>query len=178
MARIGLLSDSHGRAGTTRRAVDLLRGAGAEVLVHLGDVGTIEVVDALCVDALDTDDQLEAHMVFGNTDWDRDALAKYADDLDVIVDDPVGRLPLLGPAGNEDGVLLFCHGHVPQDLDTALAENPRYLCHGHTHRTLDTHHGSTRIINPGALFRASAYTVAILDTNTDRLTFHEIAASA
>ncbi len=178
LARIGLLSDSHGRAGTTRRAVDLLRGAGAEVLLHLGDVGTVEVVDALCVDALDSDDQLEAHLVFGNTDWDRDALAKYAADLDVVVDDPVGRLPLTAPSGAEDGVLLFCHGHVTTDLDQALAEAPRYLCHGHTHRQLDTHRGPTRVINPGALFRASAYTVAVLDTATDRLTFHEVAASA
>ena len=48
MPLIGLLSDSHGRAPTTQRGVDLLLDGGAELLLHLGDVGTVEVIDALC----------------------------------------------------------------------------------------------------------------------------------
>lgn len=192
MPRIGLLSDSHGRAATTRRAVDLLRGAGADVLIHLGDVGTVEVIDALCVDRLDGDHQLEAHVVFGNTDWDQGSLTAYARDLDIQVDDPLGRLALgrlaatkparvpagaaLPPADPEHNVLMFCHGHEDERLAEALACHPRYLCHGHTHRQADIRQNGTRIINPGALFRASAYTVALLDTATDRLTFYEVDA--
>ncbi|MEM1444919.1 MAG: metallophosphoesterase family protein [Planctomycetota bacterium] len=189
MARIGLLSDSHGRAATTRRAVDLLRGAGAEVLIHLGDVGTVEVIDALCVDDLDGEDQIEAHVVFGNTDWDHASLATYAEDLDIVVDDPVGCLklaqgataPALVPTGAtpssvapEQDVIMFCHGHEEHRIAEALAAHPRYFCHGHTHRQADTQNNGTRIINPGALFRAAAYTVALLDTATDRLTFYEV----
>lgn len=189
MARIGLLSDSHGRAATTRRAVDLLRGAGAEVLIHLGDVGTVEVVDALCVDALDGGDQLEAHVVFGNTDWDQASLASYAYDLDIAVDDPLGCLRLTraatapsrvptgataAPVDEERNVLMFCHGHEERRMAEALASHPRYLCHGHTHRQSDIRQNGTRIINPGALFRAASYTVALLDTTTDRLTFYEV----
>jgi len=110
-------------------------------------------------------------MVFGNTDWDAEALADYAEDLGVTVDHPLGRLAL------PDGELAFCHGHQPDDMQKALAEQVRYLCHGHTHRTLDTREGSTRIINPGALFRASDYTVALLDTDADTLRFLTIQAA-
>ncbi len=167
MARIGLLSDSHGRAGTTQRAVELLREHGAEVLVHLGDVGTVEVIDALCVDD-DDGGQLEAHVVFGNTDWDRDTLARYAEDLDITVDDPIGALEL------PEGPLRFCHGHDEAAVAAAMADPPRYFCHGHTHRQRDTREGATRIINPGALFRAAEYSVALLDTASDTLEFYEV----
>ncbi|MEM9420749.1 MAG: metallophosphoesterase family protein [Planctomycetota bacterium] len=169
MPKIGLLSDSHGRAATTRRGVDVLLKQGADVLIHLGDVGTVEVIDALCVDKPSSGDQIESHLVFGNTDWDIDSLAEYADDLDVAVDHPVGRIPLA-----DGGDLVFCHGHESKPMQQAVAEGAKYLCHGHTHSQEDDRQGSTRVINPGALFRASVYSVAILDTATDQLVFFEV----
>ncbi|MEX1017347.1 MAG: metallophosphoesterase family protein [Phycisphaeraceae bacterium] len=169
MPKIGLLSDSHGRSSTTRRAVDVLLSHDIDVLLHLGDVGTVEVIDALAVDATDAGGRpVEAHLVFGNTDWDLAGLARYARDLGVQVDHPVGRLPL------EEGTLVFCHGHEPDVLTQALAEQVRYLCHGHTHRTLDQRQGPTRVLNPGALFRARRYTVAVLDTARDDVTFFPV----
>lgn len=178
MPKIGLLSDSHGRAGTTRRAVELLLREGAEVLIHLGDVGTVEVIDALCVERPDTGEQIEAHLVFGNTDWDLGPLTEYAGDLDVAVDHPVGRMRLgdFTEAGSTSGAneLVFCHGHETAPMRQAFADGVRYLCHGHTHVRADERHGRTRVINPGALFRASVYSVALLDTASDRLDFVEI----
>jgi len=119
LPRIGLLSDSHGRAVTTRKGVCVLLDQGAELLIHLGDVGTVEVIDALAVNAPGSDRQIEAHLVFGNTDWDAPALADYAQDLGITVDHPVGRLTL------PDGELVFCHGHVPADLAQALDQHVR-----------------------------------------------------
>lgn len=168
LPKIGLLSDSHGRSSTTRRGVEVLLQHGAEVLVHLGDVGTVEVIDALAV-ARPGIGQMEAHLVFGNTDWDRDALAEYADGLGLWVDDPLGRIAL------EEGELAFCHGHEEQLLHQAMAQRVRYLCHGHTHRASDVRRGPTRVINPGALFRAQSYTVALLDTANDALAFYPVA---
>ena len=55
-----------------------------------------------------------------------------------------------------------------------LAAEVRYLCHGHTHTALDARRGKTRVINPGALHRAAEYTVALLDTDTDTLTFYPV----
>lgn len=170
MPRIGLLSDSHGRFGTTQRAVELLLTHQVDVLLHLGDVGTVEVIDALVV----TPPQqpagapVEAHLVFGNTDWDSAALTRYATDLGVHVHHPAGRLTFDG------GELIFCHGHEPAVLADALARKVKYLCHGHTHRTLDIRKENTRIINPGALFRAQQYTVAVLDTASDEVAFYPV----
>lgn len=143
----------------------LLVEHGAEVLLHLGDIGTVEVIDALVVNRPGSDERVPARVVFGNTDWDRDALADYARDLGVGVDDPVGDLDV------DRGHLVYTHGHLVEPMNRALAEQVRYLCHGHTHRAADEHRGSTRVINPGALFRAQRYTVALLDTATDELSF-------
>ncbi|MFW6061137.1 MAG: metallophosphoesterase family protein [Phycisphaeraceae bacterium] len=168
MPRIGLLSDSHGRARPTRRAVELLLSHGAEVLLHLGDVGSTGVIDALAVTDPASGTQIEAHLVFGNTDWDTAALARYARDLDVAVDHPAGRLAL------PEGALVFCHGHEREPMQQAIRDHARYLCHGHTHQASDTRDGATRIINPGALHRARQYTVALLDTESDALAFYPV----
>ncbi|RLS46748.1 MAG: metallophosphoesterase, partial [Planctomycetota bacterium] len=54
-------------------------------------------------------------------------------------------------------------------------EGVDYLLHGHTHVCRDERHGATRIINPGALHRASEFTVALLDTDSDELQFLVVA---
>jgi len=160
--RIGLLSDSHGRASTSQQAVDVLLEKGATCLIHLGDIGTVEVIDALITPAPDSEEPVESHLVFGNTDWDMADLARYAEDMGIQVDHPLGRISL--PDG---GVLAYCHGHEEEPMEAALRDGVRYLCHGHTHRASDTQKGATRVLNPGALFRANQYTCAILDTDAD-----------
>ena len=168
MPRIGLLSDSHGRPDPTRRAIELLLAHDVQLLLHLGDVGSTEVIDALAAADPTTGKQIEAHLVFGNTDWDTTALTRYAQDIGVTVDHPSGHLAF-------DGVeLIFCHGHERQPMKQAIAKGTRYLCHGHTHQASDTHEGRTRIINPGALHRARQYSVALLETESDTLTFYPV----
>jgi len=138
---------------------------GAQALIHLGDIGSVEVIDALITPPPGSDEPVEAHVVFGNTDWDLHDLARYAEDMGIHVDHPIGRITL--PDG---GILAYCHGHETEPMDKALRDGVRYLCHGHTHRASDTKKGATRIINPGALFRANQYTCAVLDTDKDDLT--------
>lgn len=166
--RIGLLSDSHGQAAVTQRAVQLLVEQGAAVLLHMGDVGTIEVIDALAAAGPDGQGQIEAHLVFGNCDWDAAALQRYAGQLGVQVDHPVGRLDYDG------GELLFMHGHDNAAMRQGLEQQVRWLCYGHTHEQADSRHGPTRLINPGALHRAAVYTVATLDTENDQLSFFTV----
>ena len=150
---------------TTRRAVRALVDAGIDLLIHLGDIGTVEVIDELVVQPNGCDQPIPTHVVFGNTDWDARALGEYAGDLGITVDHPVGRLEL------GEGELVFCHGHQQRVMDEAMVSQVRYLCHGHTHQAADTRQGRTRVINPGALCRAHRYTVAVLDTDRDDLTF-------
>jgi len=148
--------------------VNLLLEHGAELLIHLGDVGSLEVIDAL-VTAGDDGTPVEAHLVFGNVDWDADSLHAYADSLGVRVDHPVGRLPLDG-----ERMLVFTHGHEPAAMDDAVSSGAAYLCHGHSHARRDERVNGTRVINPGGLFRASEYTVALLDTAGDDVRFFTV----
>jgi len=169
LSRIGLLSDSHGRAGTTGRAVRLLLKHEVDLIVHLGDVGNVDVIDAL-VEQIDEGGDLEppVHAVFGNCDWDAAAMARYADSRGISVDHPVGRLTLDGRT------VVFQHGHQDAAMQQALAEGVDYLCHGHSHRTRNEKVGTTRVVNPGALFRAAQYTVAVLDVAKDAVEFYTV----
>lgn len=156
MIKLGLLSDSHGRAQTTREAVDLLLDQGADMLIHLGDIGTVQVIDALAATNPKTGQQIESHMVFGNTDYEAKSLGDYARDLGIHVHEPYGRMTVDGCE------IAFTHGHVNTLMDQFVDQGVDYLLHGHTHIQSDGRVGQTRVINPGALFRASRHTAAVL----------------
>ena len=57
---IGILSDTHDELARTRRAVNLLRDAGATALIHCGDFVGPPILQACCV--------LPLWFVFGNND--------------------------------------------------------------------------------------------------------------
>lgn len=160
MTRLGLLSDSHGDAAVTRRAVALLLEAGVDRLIYLGDVGTEGVLDALAVafpdDHAQRGGRVPVHVVFGNTDYQPQPLIRYAQDLGFTVDHPAGRLALDGKT------IAFTHGHLGGVMDQAVADGCDYLLHGHTHLAADDMADRTRVICPGALTRARPLTVAVL----------------
>ena len=171
MAVIGLLSDSHGRAAITRRAVKLLADQGARILLHLGDLGSTAVIDALAPDPDTTGPISASRLVFGNTDFDIEPLGSYARALGIGVDHPVGSLDCDGR------LVVFTHGHDESAMRLAVGQQAAYLCHGHSHEQRDERIERTRVINPGALFRAAKHTVAVLDTAADRLTFFDVDGS-
>lgn len=158
--RLGILSDSHGRADTTRLAVERLLEHGAETLLHLGDIETEQVIDELVGH--------NARLVLGNCDLDEGGLSRYAERVGIAVDHPLGRLTIDGK------VVAYTHGHLTAEMGRALAEKPDFLLHGHSHELRDEIVGGTRIINPGALFRAVRYTVAVLDVPVGTLSILDV----
>lgn len=157
---IGVLSDSHGRADTTARAVHALLDRGAQMLIHLGDLEAEAVIDELVGH--------NARIVFGNCDWDEQALAHHAELVGVRVDHPLGLAEVDGKR------IAFTHGHLPRVMQDAMNDGVDYLLYGHSHTVSDERCGRTRLINPGALFRAPRYTVALLDPAADRLRIIEV----
>lgn len=153
-----------------RDAVELLLRYGADTLIHLGDVGTPAVIDALAVNRPGTDEQIEAHLVFGNCDWEAKPLAKYAQDLGVISHGLAGEMTIDGKR------VVFTHGHINTVMDQALESAADYLLHGHTHLQADDVIAKTRVINPGALFRARRHTVALLTPASGELQVLEVAS--
>ncbi len=147
------------RVERTREAIRLLRDAGADLLIHLGDVETEEVLDELIGHP--------ARIVLGNCDDER-RLSRYCEHMEIINDHPAGTLEV------DDRTVVFTHGHLSHVIAGAVDAGADYLLHGHTHVASDDRDGRTRIINPGALHRAARYTVAVLDVSLDTLTTIEV----
>ncbi len=153
---IGILSDTHDRIDTMAAAMELLRQAGAQYFIHCGDVGGEGILDLLA--------GVPAAFVWGNTDFDRQTLAKYAENLGIKCCDEFGKLSFAGKR------IVFTHGDHPELMRRAMQPGYcDYLLHGHTHIIRDERIGSLRIINPGALQRAATKTVGLLDVEKDIL---------
>jgi predicted phosphodiesterase len=61
------------------------------------------------------------------------------------------------------------HGDSKQEVRRLAAQNPHYLLTGHTHQVADLRRDSILCINPGALHRASTWTIVLLDLASDLL---------
>ena len=122
--RIGLISDTHGLVRPDVAAA--LRGV--ELILHAGDVGSLDVLDELeCMAAVDAER--------GN-----------GDPLDIMVPLTVARE--LGGL-----TVLVTHGHeLGSPTPERLAQRYRadIIVFGHTHRPLVRHVGPTLVVNPGA----------------------------
>jgi putative phosphoesterase len=155
---VGLLSDTHDRLDAMIAGVRALRDAGAEFFIHGGDVGGERILDVLAGD--------NAAFVWGNNDWDRREMARYAASIGVQCLDDFGELTLDGKS------FAITHGDDAACLRRIQNDQRHdYLITGHTHVRRDQRIGLIRWINPGALYRAREKTVAVLDTSADSLKF-------
>ena len=157
--RLGFISDTHGCAPRARRAVELLVARGATRIIHLGDVGSEDVLDQLA--------GIAASVVFGNCDDER-SLARYAEELGIEVIHPGAVLEV---KSMRIGVT---HGHLDAVVAELFASGVEYLLHGHTHQIRDDRVGETRVLNPGALHRASRLTVMLLDPASGKAEWLEV----
>jgi putative phosphoesterase len=154
--KIGIVSDSHGSLPPLLRALDLLRQQNISAVLHCGD---IDDAPSILLFAGWT-----AHFVFGNVDWDRARLRAAAEEVGATFHDPFGDLVLEGVK------IAFLHGDdlsLLRDLENAGYYD--YIFHGHTHQAAERRVGKTRVINPGALYRARPRTCAALDLATGKL---------
>lgn len=158
--RVGLISDTHNQVERTQSAVELLQNEGAELLIHCGDFTSTEIVTICAV--------IPLYFVFGNNDSDTD-LEWAAEQTGAV------SLGWGGEITVADKRIAVTHGHRESDVRSLLASQPDYLLSGHSHMADVSLSGVTRRINPGALFRARDYTVALLGIETDNLRFLEIA---
>lgn len=160
--RIGILSDTHGRTDAMAAAVRLLKDRGTEFFIHCGDLGSEHVLDFLA--------GVPSAFVWGNCDYDRMGLQRLADFMGIRCFGSFGQLSLDGKK------IALIHGD-DQKLKAKIIEEQKhdYLLQGHTHAALDARSGRVRLINPGALHRASPRSVALLDTAQDSVEFLTLA---
>jgi putative phosphoesterase len=161
--KIGILSDTHDQLHRAARAVAILAAEGAEALIHCGDLTTPEVVYACVLP------DLTCHYVLGNNDYDERGIRLAIEATGGVYLGWGGEITLAGRR------IAVTHGDDTRLFRRLLAAQPDYLLSGHTHVPLNERDGLIRQVNPGALYRAREYTVAVLDLERDTLRFVKIA---
>jgi putative phosphoesterase len=155
--RLGILSDTHDRLQRTVTAVQQLLDAGADILIHCGDLTGPDIVYACSV--------RPSYFVFGNNEYDWAALRRAAADAKATCLEWAGEITLAGKR------IAVAHGHLMGDVRRLKAARPDFFLYGHSHIAADRHEGNLRCINPGALHRAADFSVALLDLEKDELRF-------
>ena len=148
--QIGILGDTHSRYQTVETVLALLQARNVNFLIHCGDIEDAETVWLF--------QGFTVHFTFGNCDTERSELRQAIHGIGATLDENWGHLELDGRH------LAFTHGddkRLLHDLEQSGAFD--YIFHGHTHQAVDYKKGSTRIINPGALYRARTKTFVVLD---------------
>jgi putative phosphoesterase len=140
----------------TKQAIQLLNAAGADVLIHCGDLASPPIVQELAA--------LPSWFVFGNHDSDMvPVLQQAASEFGPVC---LGWGGIVQLGGRRIGVV---HGHMTTDVRRVLAEQPDLVLSGHSHYPSDVVRDSVRRINPGALHASDEFTVAVLELASGQL---------
>ena len=132
--KLGVMADSHDNVPMVRRAVEVFRSRGVELVIHAGDFVAPFAVAPLA------DLGCRVVAVFGNNDGERVVLAKKFEAIGEVH-------PNL--AEIEIGGRRIATMHYPE-LAEPIAASGRYdlVIYGHTHE-LDVRQGETVTLNPG-----------------------------
>lgn len=162
--RIGVVSDTHGHVGSTTAAVELLEERDVSVVLHCGDLGSAAIVPLFA--------QWPTHFVFGNVDHDEGFLAQAIQQCGQACHGRFGSLELAGRK------IAWLHSD-DHDLfeETIDSSDWDLVCYGHTHVAEQHQAGRTLVLNPGALFRATPRTIAVVDLASMQAT-HIVVPSA
>ncbi|MCC6126218.1 MAG: YfcE family phosphodiesterase [Pirellulales bacterium] len=141
------MSDTHGDLWAARDAVRVFEDRRVQVVLHCGDVGP-GVMHELR--------GFIAHFVRGNTDSEEGLRQALCSEQQTFH----GHLGELEFAGRK---IAFLHGDDERALrDLISSQKWDLICHGHSHKESRTVCGRTLVLNPGALHRTSAPSVAIV----------------
>lgn len=154
---IGIISDTHDRLARSAQAVKLLQEAKVETIIHCGDICGADILALFA--------GTPTYCVMGNND-DNAELHRVSELMEHLHYLHQGAIIEL--AGKNIGVT---HGHLYRVVNDLLHQKPHYLLSGHTHCATNEMHQGVQCINPGALHRASEYSVATLHLLTDELRF-------
>jgi len=147
---LGVVSDSHGHKEFTMLAIRMLQALEVDAVIHCGDIGSTEVVELFS--------HWPTHFVFGNVDTDHQALREAIENAGQTCHGRAGSLELEGrkiAVLHSDDAAAF-----RQTIDSGEFD---LVCYGHTHRAALEKHGSTAVLNPGALYRTASKSIAVVE---------------
>jgi putative phosphoesterase len=148
--RLGVISDTHSHVANTRSAVRMLDSLGVDVVLHCGDICSVETVELFA--------KWPAHFVFGNCDENLDEFAKSIQATGQTCHGIFGDLELEGVR------IAMLHSHDGRRFRQTISSGEyRLVCYGHTHVAAIDRHGETLVLNPGAIYRANPHSVAVVE---------------
>jgi uncharacterized protein len=148
--RIGVISDTHGQMEFTRAATRLLDSLEVEQVLHCGDIGSPEIVGLFAA--------WPTYFVFGNVDYDQAELRAAIAAAGQTCCDEFGDLTIAGTR------IALLHSHDARRFQQVTTSGDWALvCYGHTHQAEQHTLGDTLILNPGALYRATPHSLAIVE---------------
>lgn len=151
--RLGIVSDTHGHAQNALAAVRMLESLQVDEVLHCGDIGSTEIPRLFA--------QWPAHFVFGNCDPDTAPLRLAIEAAGKFCHHRFGDITLGGrriALIHSDDARLF--------RQTIQSGSFDLVCYGHTHQAEQHREGKTLVLNPGALYRATPHTIAIVELET------------
>ena len=151
--RIGVISDTHGHVHNTLAAVRMLESLEVKAVLHCGDICSPQIPRLLTA--------WPTHYVFGNCDGDFEETQAAIEAAGSACYGLLGNLELAGRR------IALLHSHDAK-LFRQVCSSDEYdlVCYGHTHVAEQHHVGKTLVLNPGALYRANPYSIAIVELST------------
>jgi hypothetical protein len=152
--RIGIISDTHNDIEMILKALDEFHARGISTLFHAGDITSPRLISFF--------KDFDTKIVLGNGDLDIELINSECMKFGF---GPVQKVRTLEV---DSKVIHISHGNNVTEFRNAIdSAKYDYIIKGHTHEFEDYVLQGTHIINPGALYRADEYTVAVLDLATD-----------
>lgn len=162
--KIAVFSDSHDQVAHLQSALDAANAAGAEVLIHCGDLCAPFIVDHLGRNFAGP-----IHIVFGNNDGDGRLIQVVAGRFPQIT--LWGIYAELTVAGRALAVI-----HYPEPA-RRIAQSGQFdlVCYGHNHLKAVETVGNAVLANPGELLgKEGPPTWGLYDTETGRFEVREV----
>lgn len=153
---IGIISDTHDNVERTRQALGKFKERGVELILHTGDLTSPDMLPLFA--------GFNTRFVLGNEDKEVDELNKLSSILGF------GEIADKCSFEKEGKSFIMFHGtDVPFFRETVASGKYDYIIKGHTHFFENYFSQNSHIINPGALSNAYEFTVAILNTESDKV---------
>ncbi len=154
--KIGIVSDTHNNIEIAEKAVAIFKKNSVDMVVHAGDITSSKMLRLF--------KDFRCRFVLGNGDIDDEALNEAAKKLGF------GNIEASSTFEAGGKKIIVFHGNDVPLFRAAMASGEYdYVIKGHTHMFENYVAGSTRVINPGALYGTDVFTVAILDTDTGKV---------
>jgi putative phosphoesterase len=154
--KIGIISDTHNYIELTQKAIKIFGENKVDLIVHAGDITSPKMLFLFR--------DFKCKFVLGNGDIDVEDLNAESKRLGF---DRIEKSLTFTADGKN--IIAFHGNDIPLFRKAVASGEHDYVIKGHTHIFENYLTGKTRVINPGSLYGADEFSVAILHAESGRV---------